>query len=552
MTDRDEVLVGHAMAAGQRGARFARLLYVCRRAWRYVQPQEMIITLRDALPPLRGASPGLGAPLVAVECVAEPVFFALFAALCDEIRLDGGVRVELVVARSINAAVGTGLMQTLARSAPVVYEVSRHCTRAFRGIADGVAYRSRSLRHPIGDLLDWWRSGSIWRQARDSGSFHELKIDGVQVGDLVIDSYLRFRPRANFQPHDRFTRTLLWQTCRDLRRATGYFRKCRPVLYVTSHSTYSEHGVPVRVALMHDVDVRSFGSFARFGKQLSRTDWFHTPDTRNYKAVFGALDRQDQRLSQADEQLNMRLSGGIDAVTSYMRVSAYRVTSEPVPPVTGATVVFLHDFHDSLHCYPDVVFHDFWTWACSTIDILTAAGVSFFVKPHPNQMALSSEALIELRRKYPDLPLISSAITNAQLALAGMACGVTMYGSVAHEIAYFGIPSIACARHPHTSFDFCRTARNVEDYEQYLRTPCELPISRTEMRRQALAFYYMHNLHGTREELTLRRHYVNFWKSCLENPAPAELREKFSVLRGADEFRHFGAALRAGAKDHGN
>lgn len=543
MTERDETLTGLEVSAAP-AAPWARLLQLWRQAVRYIAPDQMLMALRAALLPLRGAPPARDAPVVAVECVEHPLYFALFAGLCDEMRRGGRTRVELVVVRSINAAVGSGPLHAVARSALVGYCVSRHWIRAFRGVADAVAYRSRSLTRPLGDLIDWWRSGSIWRRARDGSSFHELRIDGVQVGDLVIDSYLRFRPRASFQARDRFTRLLLWQACRDLRRATRYFRARRPLLYLTTFSTYLEHGIPVRVALLHDVAVRSFGSFTRFGKALACSDWFHTPDARAYKAQFESLDRQAERLAAADEHLNTRLGGGVDQVMSYMRVSAYRVTSEAVPPVAGATVVFLHDFYDSLHVYADVVFHDFWTWACFTVDVLTATGTRFFVKPHPNQMLLSSKALTDLRRRYPDLPLIPSSITNAQLAGAGMARGVTMYGSVAHELAYFGVPSIACARHPHNSFNFCRTARNVGEYEQYLRAPCQEPIDKIEMRRQALAFYYMHNLYGVSDELALRQRYVELWKSWLANAAPTETREKFLALRRAEEFHRFGAALR--------
>jgi hypothetical protein len=550
VTERDGTLTDVVVSAAL-AAPWARLLHLWRQAARFLAPDQMVVALRTALLPLRGAPPTADAPTVAVECVEHPLYFALFAALCDEMRYGGYTRVELVVVRSINAAVGSGPLHAVARSALAGYCVSRHWIRAFRGVADAVAYRSRSLTHPLGDLIDWWRSGSIWRRERDGSSFHELHIDGVQVGDLIIDSYLRFRPRASFQARDRFTRLLLWQACRDLRRSTRYFRRRQPLLYLTTYSTYLEHGIPVRVALQHDVTVRSFGSFTRFGKELSRSDWFHTPDARAYKTEFEALDRQNERLSAADQHLNTRLCGGIDQVMSYMRVSAYRVTSEAVPSVAGATVVFLHDFYDSLHVYPDVVFHDFWSWACFTVDVLRATGLQFFVKPHPNQMLLSSKALTDLRRKYPDLPLIPSSITNAQLAAAGMTRGVTMYGSVAHELAYFGVPSIACARHPHNSFDFCRTARTVAEYERYLRTPCAQPIDKTEMRRQALAFYYMHNLYGASDELALRQCYVELWKSWLANAPPTELRERFLALRRAEEFHRFGAALRNGARQRG-
>jgi hypothetical protein len=551
VSERDEVLSGHALTRARGGAAWARLLRVWGRAWAYLQPDEKMSILRAALNPLRGKRGESAAPVVAMECIEDPTFFGLFAALCDEMRAASATRVELVVVRSVNGAVGTGLMQTVARSVPVVRTVAGHYIRALRGIADRVGYRSRTWSRPLSGLRDWWRSGAIWRRARASDRFHELAIDGVQVGDLVIDSYLRFRPRASFNAHDPFTRQLLWQACSDVRGARRYFRRRRPELYLTSFSTYIEHGIAVRAALVEGIPVHSFGSFARFGKRLSKADWFHTPDATAYKATFAALDRRDERLREAEQQLHTRLSGGIDAVTSYMRVSAYRLSSESVPAVAGSCVLFLHDFYDSLHVYPDVVFHDFWSWACFTIDTLRAAGVRFFVKPHPNQMSLSSAALEDLRRKYPDLSMISPAITNAQLAQAGMICGITMYGSVAHELAYLGVPSIACARHPHNAFDFCRTARSIEQYEQYLRTPAVMPLERDEMRRQALAFYYMHNLYGSPQELALRSKYVDYWKVCIGEPTVAELRARLQSLRNCAEFRGFVTQLRSSA-GHGD
>jgi hypothetical protein len=91
---------------------------------------------------------------------------------------------------------------------------------------------------------------------------------------------------------------------------------------------------------------------------------------------------------------------------------------------------------------------------------------------------------------------------------------VTVYGTVAHELAYLGVPSIGCARHPHHAFDFCRTARTREEYANMLLTHIDLPVSKEEMRQQALAFYYAHNLYSDEDQNALRQAFVNFWKAC--------------------------------------
>jgi hypothetical protein len=109
---------------------------------------------------------------------------------------------------------------------------------------------------------------------------------------------------------------------------------------------------------------------------------------------------------------------------------------------------------------------------------------------------------------------------------------------VAHELAYFGIPSIACARHPHHSFDFCRTAHSTEQYAQYLLSPETLPVPKEEMRRQALAFYFMHNQYGDPESLVLRRSYNEFWKACMSEDTPEEtLALRFRELRNLPAFK---------------
>jgi hypothetical protein len=477
--------------------------------------------------------------IVAIQCIEDPFYFGLFVAIFSELHRQSGARGELVVVNSINGAVGAGVKAMVLRSAVFRWLVSSQWERAFKPLVERVGYRSLSLMHPVGDLLDGFRSLLIWyRHRREVGDF-SLQIDGVPAGDLIVDSYLRFRPSPRFESTDLFVVWLIWQAHRDVRRARLYFRTTRPKLYLTSYSSYVEHGTAVRVALQEGVRVRCFAAMSRFGKQLTLDDWFHTPNTEHYRREFEALDEQESRLAEAEKRLQVRLSGGIDAATSYMRASAYADASEQPPDdVAGAVIIFLHDFYDSPHIYHDLVFQDFWAWICFTIDTLVGANIVFFVKPHPNQIALSDEALQELRAQYPALRFLSSAVSNSKLINAGMCCGVTMYGSVAHELAYFGIPTIGCARHPHAAFDFCRTAHTREQYAEYLRTPETMPRDREEMRRQALMFYYMSNLYGDESNLIVRADFTAFWKACHASEASnGPMLAAFERLRSSDAFK---------------
>ena len=481
------------------------------------------------------------APALAVQCVPDKLYFMLFAAIRAKLDALVPCRADLLVVRSINGAIGKGWLVELKRSALAAWLFSNPWIRAFGSLADGVAYRSTSYGHPVQDWQDWVESKALWRGLQGKEEQFSLPMGGIEVADLLVDSYLRFKPSPTFNAADPFVRRLIWQALRDVRRAKRYFGQVKPRWYISSYSTYLEHGIAVRVALKHQVAVWTFGNFNQFGKRLSNADSFHTADFSQYRSRFEALDGKEARLLAARTVLDKRLSGSIDAATSYMRQSAYGRTDAALPQgLEGAVVVFLHDFYDSPHVYPELVFQDFWRWICFTIEVLQQAGTRFFLKPQPNQSALSDEVLTALRHKYPTLGWIAAGVNNVQLVQAGIACGVTVYGTVAHELAYLGVPSIGCARHPHHAFDFCRTAHSRDAYAAMLRSFEVQPVSKADMQAQALSFFYMHNLYGTAEQLELRNAFVGFWKLCDgKSASEAEMLRALQALIQLPAFDQF-------------
>ena len=480
-------------------------------------PNEFVVR-PESFTGMRDRSPSNGySATLSFQSVPDKFYFLLFGAICARLHAYVDLRSELIVVRAVNGAMGKGWMAELKRSAFMSRLWSGLCVRAYCSLVDGIAYRCATWVNPIDEMADWIESRHLWQllQNQAQRGNYALNVDGIEVSDLVISSYLRYKPAPMFNVHDSFVRRLLWQVLRDVRKAHAYFRLIKPRWYMTSYTTYLEHGIPTRVALQQGVEVWSFGNLNCFGKKLTLSDSYQTLDYSQFKKSFENLPGHNERLEEAGRQLETRLAGGIDAATSYMRQSAYGKPDIKLPvDLSGAVVIFLHDFYDSPHVYPDLIFDDFWQWICFTIEVLLVAGINFFIKPHPNQIALSDEALNYLRIRYPDLQWLPAEASNVQLADAGVACGVTVYGTVAHELAYLGVPSIGCARHPHHSFDFCRTARTRDEYAGMLKAYEFMPISKEEMRRQALAFYYMHNLYGDDDQLVLRQAFVALWSDC--------------------------------------
>jgi hypothetical protein len=441
--------------------------------------------------------------VVLVQSVEDLFYFGLFGQIVTSLREQHPIRVEQFVLRSLNVGEAKSIW-VFAKSRLIINTLlSYKWKRLHQSFCDGIAYSSTSFR-PLSDLVDLYRAWACWNRLNTKKALIDLVIDYVLVGDLVNDSFLRFKPAATVRLSDTYLLILLWQAYRDVRRAKKYFTRVKPKLYLTSYSTYIQHGVAVRVALQCGVRVFSFGNYQEFAKELSLPDWVHTKNPDAYSDEFLKMNLHEEKLATADAALSSRMAGIIDNATAYMKKSAYAVSSNPVPNVHGAVIIFLHDFFDSPHVYRDMVFPDFWEWVCFTIDTLKKHNIPFFVKPHPNQINLSDSVLDELKQRYPELLEIPSSITNKQLAEAGMACAVTVYGTVAHEMAYLGVPTIACAHHPHISFDICKTAKSKEEYAEILQSYTDINIDKSKLRQQSLAFYYMHNININDEERNLR------------------------------------------------
>lgn len=495
---------------------------------------NLLMLNRVSSPPLAG-----GSKVLLVQCVEDPYYLILFDGLVNSIRENISVRVELFIPRSFNSAIGTGWKSWIVRLPPLNWLLSRQWINMWESVSTKVGYKSTSF-HPLWDCLDLVASCILWKKINEASQLKRIQISGVDCGDLIIDSFLRFRPSPRIVVNYPFMLYLIWQAHRDIRRSRDYFNRVKPALYLTTYTTYIQHGIAARVAVQEGVRTFSFGNHQEIAKLLTEGDVFHTRNCFNYKKDFKLLKDSEIKILEASKEIEKRLSGGIDSSTAYMRVSAYNEVLPDIKNIENSVVVFLHDFYDSPHVYGELVFSDFWDWICFTIRTLKDAGIRFLIKPHPNQIALSDSVITELRNIFPDLELIPADITNAQLVRAGIVCAVTVYGSVAHEMAYMGIPTISCAVNPHISFGFCHTAKSLSEYKFFLENAVNIKamnVNATLYREEALEFYVMHNLSYENDYISLRNRLIFIWLKI--NTVPYDINQIMSDFNEAQKMRSY-------------
>ena len=477
------------------------------------------------------------APLIAVGAPADSVYYAILGEILCAIRQRHSARVHQLQTKSHQPGAAQSLLKSLPSYAAFNAFTRRKWESLYGAFCDRVGYRLTGWSAPHRFLSRRRHAMHRWRTLQSKEMLAELEYCGVLIGDLIIDSYLRLKPAVSIDLRDRYLLTMIRQALKDVEIALAYFRSARPVALLMYYSSYLEHGIPVRAALACGIKTVTFGNLQEFSTLTSLERPHHTKPSAHYARDFARLSGQPARLESAARALELRLSGGIDPATAYMKTSAYSVITQAIPYVSGAAVIFLHDFYDSLHVYSWTLFHDFWEWAEFTIESLQAAGQPFWIKPHPNQGAESSAEIARLRRKYPGIRMLPSVITNRQLAEAGMACAITMYGSVAPEMAFMGVPSISSGDSPHASFDAFYLARTRAEYQDLLSNIPQLPVDVTYLKTQACAFYHMHNQNLDAADLEARYRFVDTWVhlNALETKGCFDENKTGSVLAGLTE-----------------
>jgi hypothetical protein len=509
-------------------------------------PNETLLAERFAHLAQKRIPPKPDAPMVTIGAPPDIAYYAILGEIVSGLRVHRALRTEQIYTQALRPGASQSLRHFLRARLDYNFLSERKWEVLYNLFCDRLGYRTTAWANPLRALRQWHIAWRLWRGPRDIEQLAALSLDGILIGDLVIDTYLRLGPTASIALRDRYLLAVIRQAVKDVDLAFRYFRRSRPSLYLCIYTTYLSHGVPARVALACGVRVISFGNLQEFGTEISAARPQHTKDSSRYSTNFAALPDRAAKSARAAQAMKSRLSGQIDPATAYMKKSAYAVTNGKVPNVRGATIVFLHDFYDSAHVYSWLLFHDFWEWTCFTIETLQAAGRDFWIKPHPNQGAESNSEVARLKSRYPNVKFLSSDITNLQLADAGMACAVTIYGSVAPEVAFLGVPSISAGDSPHASFDAFCLGRTRDTYAALLLNPPLIDVAR--LKAQAVAFYHMHNLDLEGDRALLRDRFAAVWAhmaapgaaTCLDKDKVANV---LAALTDTPAFQHFADIL---------
>ena len=369
--------------------------------------------------------------------------------------------------------------------------------------ADGFfeARASRAQKREAAGLFD-----RIWRQLETKADIEALTIDGVVLGDLFYDTYLKTFSRPTIdKAQPEFINFLL--ECLGLYVFwRDYFNSHDVRAINVSHCVYNL-AIPLRIAVARGIP--AYQVSATHVYRLSSENLFAYNDFKYFRERFRALPVKAQTagIAEAKRRIARRFGGEIGVDMVYSSKSAYgparheRLLREsPRKKILIAT----HCFFDSPHSYGNNVFPDFYEWLDFLGQMSERTDYDWYIKTHPDYLPGTMEIIQGFIAKYPKFALLPSDASHHQIVDEGVNVTLTVYGTIGFEYAALGVPVINASQvNPHIAYDFNVHAKNVDDYMHLLMKVDSLGLS---IDRQSICEYYFMRYIFNTEDLFFERY----------------------------------------------
>lgn len=361
----------------------------------------------------------------------------------------------------------------------------------------------------------------LFRGLASKRELRDLAVDGVLLGDVVYDTYLRSTVSATVDITDPRLEGIIFSEVRQYLMARDYFDRNR-VVGVLESTGRSSHGPLLRVAMARDIPVfvTPYMRQQKPGKQLfylirldpalavgMRNDSKKHPYYR-YREIFATLppERQEAGRREAARRLGWRLNGNIDPAvlghhSAYTPGSGQRILKPTDKP---KVLILLHDYCDGVHVFRRMLFDDYYEWSRFLLARANETSeFEWYAKPHPNSLLAEEKNVLnrgveaEFARLFPNVTFLDSSVSNRQMVDEGLAAAFTVHGTAGHEMAYLGVPVVNAGDNLHVAYDFNLHPRTVQEFVNLIDNAGRLPLQID--RRQIEEFFYMHYIYFNEE-----------------------------------------------------
>jgi hypothetical protein len=326
----------------------------------------------------------------------------------------------------------------------------------------------------------------------------KITINGIWVGDLIYDTYLKRFNRPTIDKNCHEFQCFLQESIETFVYWEDYFSSHDVRAINVSHCVYNL-AMPMRVAIARNIP--AFQANATHIYRMNKGNYFAYSDYRYFPEIFAALPETVKKagIAEAQRRIKKRFAGDVGVDMAYSTKSAYGVTRHArLLQVTHRKKILVatHCFFDSPHSYGNNIFPDFYEWLDFLGKMTEIADYDWYIKTHPDYLPGTKKIIDVFIAKYPKFTLLPADASHHQIIAEGIDLALTVYGTIAFEYAALGIPVINCSlNNPHIAYNFNLHPKDIDEYRRMLLSLDTLEFDIDK--QQVYEYYFMRHIYNT-------------------------------------------------------
>ena len=323
-------------------------------------------------------------------------------------------------------------------------------------------------------------------------SLLNLHFDGVKVGDLIYDTFLKKTGYGTILKLSDL-RAFVTEAVYFYRIFSRIFSSFRIVATVQGHIVYNVFGILARIAVKNGATVyaRKPASGPMTIKRCSSMEDLFTYELRvdpfEFEPLFKTfLDlgiQEGQRFMQNRFFISNDRSDS-DAVTAFSKTKKFYNKKQllsflGIKNNNPIVCIMSHIFPDAPHSHRQMLYDDYFLWLIETLKIIRKVqGVNWLIKEHPsvqyyNPVHTATKALKEICPQFDNIKMVPPDLNSASLVDIVDAI-VTVRGTAGLEFSTFGIPCILAGESPYSGYGFTIEPYTRKEYAHLLQNIKEI------------------------------------------------------------------------------
>jgi hypothetical protein len=335
----------------------------------------------------------------------------------------------------------------------------------------------------------------------DKRALECLVLDGIWVGDLIYDTYLREFNEPTIVIEDHIFQGFLLESLELFIFWQDFFENHDVSAVNVSHCAYTA-AIPYRFAIENNIPAYQVTTNHLY--RMSKSNYFAYNDFYYYRERFSNLPEDIKKLGldKAKERIQRRFGGEVGVDMAYSTKSAWGSSNYDIllrKSSKKKILIATHCFFDSPHGNGISIFPDFYEWLKFLGKVSEVTDYDWYLKTHPDYRPETMDVLDDLMQKYPKLTLLPADSSHHQIIEEGIDVALTVYGTIGFEYAALGIPVISCSKNnPHIDYNFNIHPKDEEEYRDILHNldSLEFEIDVEEV----YEYYFMKHLNKEDDE----------------------------------------------------